>query len=46
MTLPEFEYLSGSPSGKQDEWVRSCAARLKAVILDSAEKGRGILHFH
>lgn len=46
MPLPEFKYFSGSPREKQDELVRSCAASLKAVILDSAEKGRGILHFH
>lgn len=26
--------------------IRKCAARLKEVILDCAEKGRGILHFH
>ena len=30
----------------QKQKIRTCAARLKEVILDSAEKGRGILHFH
>lgn len=30
----------------QKQGIRTCAARLKEVILDSAEKGRGILHFN
>ena len=47
-TLPlEFiDHLQGIPHKKEQEWIRACAARLKEVILDSAEKGRGILHFH
>lgn len=47
MVIPYYlDYLPGVPHEKQDEWVRSCAARLKEVILDCAEKGRGLLHFH
>ena len=30
----------------QKQGIRTCAARLKEVILDCAEKGRGILHFN
>lgn len=47
MVIPyHLNYLPGIPHEKQNAWVRSCAARLKEVILDCAEKGRGILHFH
>lgn len=47
MVLPYwFDYLPGTPPETQDAWVRACAARLKEVILDCAEKGRGLLHFH
>lgn len=47
MVLPYYlDYLPRASSEAQDEWVRSCAARLKEVILDCAEKGRGLLHFH
>lgn len=31
---------------EQTECLRACLMRLKEVILDCAEKGRGILHFH
>lgn len=47
MVLPYWlDYLPETPHETQDAWVRSCAARLKEVILDCAEKGRGIRHFH
>lgn len=46
MALHWLDYLPGCPKEKQYELVLSCAARLKEVILDCAEKGRGILHFH
>lgn len=31
---------------EQHEAVRACLTQLKALILDCAEKGRGVLHFH
>lgn len=47
MVVPYYlDYLPGIPHETQDAWVRDCAARLKEVILDCAEKGRGLLHFH
>lgn len=46
MGLFWLDFLPGTPRETQAAWVRSCAARLKEVILDCAEKGRGILHFH
>lgn len=44
--LKNVDYLQGIPENQQEQWIRDCAARLKEVILDCAEKGRGILHFH
>ena len=46
LPLKNVDYLQGIPENEQEQWIRDCAARLKEVILDCAEKGRGILHFH
>ena len=46
IALHWLDYLPGTPRGTQYELVLSCAARLKEVILDCAEKGRGLLNFH
>ncbi len=45
MDLHWLDYLPGCPKEKQYELVLSCASRLKEVILDCAEKGRGLLLF-
>lgn len=44
--LKNVDYLQGIPKEEQHQWIRDCATRLKEVILECAEKGRGILHFH
>lgn len=46
LQLENVDYLSCISNETQRKWIRACAARLKEVILDCAEKGRGILHFH
>lgn len=46
LQLENVDYLPGISKETQRKWIRACAARLKEVILDCAEKGRGILHFH
>ena len=46
LPLKNVDYLQAVPENEQEQWIRDCAARLKEVILDCAEKGRGLLHFH